>query len=227
MTVLLVLATFIIFILAGMALQRARAPKGVRVPAAAEVKAGINPSDVRIPKDVYFHPGHTWAMLQSPDFAWVGIDDFIQKLVDPISEIVPPEVGAEVKQGDSLVRIKLDSQELSIKAPISGRILGVNEDLIANLPPQKTDAITKQWVVNLKPTNLEEDLVRLSITAKAKEWLGGEIERLRDFFERQALRPQLAGQTLQDGGEPVHGALHSLDTDGLKQFEKEFLVGRQ
>lgn len=225
MTVILVVATFMIFILASVMIQRVRAPKPGLVSNSSEVRTGINPTDFRIPKDVYFHPGHTWAMLQSPDFVWVGMDDFIQKLADPINEIVTPEVGTEVNQGEPLVHIKFDSQELSLKAPISGRILGVNEGLLSSLPPSITDAITKQWVVNVKPTNLEKDLARLSMTAKAKEWLGREIERLGEFFEQQALRPQLAGQTLQDGGEPVHGALHALDTDGLSQFEKEFLIG--
>ncbi|UCH10093.1 MAG: glycine cleavage system protein H [Fidelibacterota bacterium] len=223
MTVILVVATFVIIIGVSLIIQRIRAPEREKVPTSCEVKAGITHTDFRLPKDAYFHPGHTWAMLQSSDFVWVGMDDFIQNLVDPISEVVPPDVGTEVVQGDPLASIKVDSMELSVAAPVSGKILGVNQKIMSSLPALKTDAITKQWIVNLKPTNLEKDLARLSVTGKAKEWLSREIERLKEFLETQALRPQLVGLTLQDGGEPVHGVLHSLDAEGLRQFEQEFL----
>ena len=39
---------------------------------------------LRIPKSVFFHPGHTWARLQDGDSLEVGIDDFVQKALGGI-----------------------------------------------------------------------------------------------------------------------------------------------
>ncbi|UCD37593.1 MAG: hypothetical protein JSW54_12315 [Fidelibacterota bacterium] len=223
MTVLLVLATFIALIAVSFAVRSLRASDSTRIPAAAAAKGGLNVADFRLPKGVFFHPGHTWAALQPEGNVKVGLDDFIQQLIRPIHEIIPPEIGTEVDQGAPLFTLQVDSQHLVIPAPISGRILSVNRDLLARLPLAERTNLTSQWVVNFQPGNLQEELTGLPIAAKAKEWLRREFERLVEFLESQSARPELAGQTLQDGGEPVLGVLHILDDEGIKQFENEFL----
>ena len=112
---------------------------------------------------------------------------------------------------------------IRLPAPIYGRVTSINQVLLDHLPLPGIEALNREWIIALEPSNLPEELADLTIATKAREWLSREIERLKEFLVIQAQRPELAGLTIQDRGEPVLGALRMLDSEGIKQFEDEFL----
>jgi hypothetical protein len=79
------------------------------------------------------------------------------------------------------------------------------------------------WLIRLKPTNWEQESVDLNSTTTAGEWLKGEVNRFRQFLDSQGERPTIATVTLADGGDPVMGVLQLLDSEGIQQFENDFL----
>ena len=223
MTVLLVIATFILLIMADYVIRRIRTPEYEIALEGKTVERGIGVADFRLPRGVFFHPGHAWAVLQPTGKVRVGVDDFVQMLIGSVHNIRPLPVGVRIQQGDPLLFLKVDSRDLSLPAPISGRVTSINQILLDHLPLPGIKALNREWIVALEPSNLPEELIGLTIAAKAREWLSREIERLKEFLVIQAQRPELAGLAIQDRGEPVPGALGMLDVEGIKQFENEFL----
>jgi hypothetical protein len=85
MTVLLVLFTFITFLTIDYFRTRHAAAEPAAINAAhnADVPR-LQPALVRgfeVPEHLRYHPGHTWALSESPSLVRVGMDDFASKLI--------------------------------------------------------------------------------------------------------------------------------------------------
>ena len=90
MTVILVLVTFVRFLLIDHFYSRKHAVVEPALPVAKrEAPPRLVPSLVggfQVPENLRFHPGHTWALSESPSLVRVGMDEFASKLagqVDP------------------------------------------------------------------------------------------------------------------------------------------------
>src|SRR5437660_9673591 len=93
MTVLLVLLTFVTFLLIDHfhsrkqvvvqpALQAAKHPASPRL--APSLVGGF-----QVPEKLRFHPGHTWALSESPSLVRIGMDEFASKLTGKVERIAP------------------------------------------------------------------------------------------------------------------------------------------
>jgi len=88
MTVILVLMMFATFLLIDHFYSRKHA---VVQPALQVAKREPMPRPVpslvggfQVPENLRFHPGHTWALSESPSLVRVGLDDFASKLAGTI-----------------------------------------------------------------------------------------------------------------------------------------------
>src|SRR5574337_656230 len=101
MTVLLVLAMFIIFLAIDYVQSRRRGtqpavqrkdqpvPGRRRLP---EFVAGFG-----LPSHLLYHPGHTWALAESPNLVRVGLDDFAARLMGKIASVILPPRGRWIR----------------------------------------------------------------------------------------------------------------------------------
>ena len=87
MTVLLVLATFAIFLTIDFFYSKAKHPVLQVAPAISKPKARQLPrprpslvGGFSVPDNLRYHPGHTWALSESPNLVRIGMDDFATKL---------------------------------------------------------------------------------------------------------------------------------------------------
>ena len=95
MTVILVLLTFVTFLLIDYFYSRKRVvvqpalaiPK--HVPQAQPVPAMVG--GFKVPENLRYHPGHTWALSESPNLVRVGMDDFASKLIGHLERIALPQ----------------------------------------------------------------------------------------------------------------------------------------
>ena len=89
MTVLLVLATFAIFLTIDFFYSKAKHPAIMVAPAmskatvAAQMKSSLV-GGFSVPDNLRYHPGHTWALSESPNLVRIGMDDFATKLAGNI-----------------------------------------------------------------------------------------------------------------------------------------------
>ncbi|MCL4539402.1 MAG: hypothetical protein M1378_07345 [Bacteroidetes bacterium] len=99
---------------------------------------------------------------------------------------------------------------MSFRAPISGKVVAFNDDLIHSPGVVRKEPYKGGWILLLEPTNLAADIKQLSIGNEAALWLKDEIKRFRNFITAQAEAfatagsPAPAGVTLMDGGTPVN-----------------------
>ena len=182
----------------------------------------------RIPRGMFFHPGHAWALPQPGGTIRVGIDDFLHRLTGPLDTILISEKGTRVTQGESLFHLKVGSRMLRIPAPVSGEVAVVRAKGFGDISNTARRSVKREWLVAMKPSSCEEELGQLTMAEQAAEWLKGEMERFREFLSAQSVRSAMAHATLADGGEPVIGVLGLLDDKGWEDFQKEFMAtGRE
>ena len=97
MTVILVLFTFVTFLLIDHFYSRKH---GVVQPALQMAKREAPPrlapglvGGFHIPENLRYHPGHTWALSESPSLVRVGMDEFASKLTGHVDSITLPQRG--------------------------------------------------------------------------------------------------------------------------------------
>src|SRR3972149_2631099 len=102
MTVILVLATFLAFIVLDYILSRRKAEQRVGARAAGATPPEPQPVYVEgflVPDNLRYHPGHAWLLPERKHLVRVGVDEFAAALAGPLTEIERPEPGHWVRQG--------------------------------------------------------------------------------------------------------------------------------
>jgi glycine cleavage system H lipoate-binding protein len=157
--------------------------------------------------------------------ARIGVDDFAQKVIGTIERIDIAPLGSEIKKGETLLKVKHGNRMLSIPSPISGKILTVNDSLLASPDRLHQDPYLAGWVAVIVPTNISADLRFLTIADEAAKWLRKEVSRFRDFIKAQSQIgvPVPAGVTMLDGGAPLSGVLEQFNENTWNAFQNEFL----
>src|SRR5579864_920801 len=100
MTVLLVLATFLVFIVLDYFMHRQREVATVAVvprtmPAASgrEYVGGF-----LVPENLSYHPGHSWLVRERKNVVRVGVDEFAAALMGKVDRITVPSPGQWLRQ---------------------------------------------------------------------------------------------------------------------------------
>ena len=225
MVALFVVATIIVFLVIEYFVQRAEKRKKAVAPA-NEVASKAR---FILPKDYFFGKGHVWVELLSGGSARLGLDDFVQKIVGRIDDVNFIPVNSDVAKGDKLFTLQQGQKTVSFRAPISGRVVSFNEELVNSPDVLRKKPYADGWVAIVEPSNLDE-IRSLPKGTDAAQWLREEIKRFRNFITEQVGRsglagvPSPAGVTLMDGGIPVEGAMEHSSSEVWQRFEKDFLT---
>jgi len=123
MIALLVALTFAVAILIDHLLLRRAIPIAAEEPKQQPARPRIAPAFVggfKVPDNLAYHPGHTWAAAEGPNRVRVGIDDFAAKLAGDVTKIDIPERGKWIRQGQTIIALHRDGKELDLVSPIEG-----------------------------------------------------------------------------------------------------------
>lgn len=171
-----------------------------------------------LPEALLFHPGHAWARFEGAT-AMVGMSDFAQKLVGAIQAIQVPAAGATVGQGEKGFSLKVDGVDVDMLSPVDGRVVAVNDKVLANPQLAKTDPYGEGWLFKVEAPRAEANAKHLLSLKAARRHLEDAWLELRGRLD-----PQL-GLAMQDGGAPVDGIAKSIDGSGwLAIVKKHFLT---
>lgn len=219
MTVLLILATFAIFLGIEYYLSQRRVAQPAVVAAAPaprlrpEIVAGF-----RLPENLRYHPGHTWALGESPQMVRIGLDDFAARLLGTAERIELPRRGQWVRQGQKVVTVQRDGAKAELVAPVEGMITEVNDALAANPALALADPYGDGWLVKLQSPDARLNFRNLLGGALARRWMEEAAQRL---FGRM---PQLAGAVAQDGGVAVSDLTVHLPEARWEELTREFFL---
>jgi len=104
------------------------------------------------PDDVKYHREHQWVRLDGKR-ASVGITDYAQEELGDIVYIELPEVGLEVTAEEDVTEIESTKTTAPLIAPVSGRIVEVNEELKDAPELMNEDPYGKAWLIKVKPSD--------------------------------------------------------------------------
>ena len=100
---------------------------------------------------------HEWA-LQEGNNVRVGISDFAQSELGDIAYVELPEIGTTVTKGEAVCSIDSLKSSSEIYAPVSGKIVEVNEKLRneENCEIINSDPLGEGWIFVIEMSNPDE-----------------------------------------------------------------------
>lgn len=108
------------------------------------------------PVDVRCSEKHEWARDEGDGRIRVGITDFAQNELGDIYFVDLPEIGREIAIGDVLGDLEASKSHEEIYAPVSGRVVEVNESLIEEPEKVNSDPYGEGWIALLEASEPEE-----------------------------------------------------------------------
>jgi len=167
----------------------------------------------------YFHPGHSWAMLEGTASATVGADDIARGFIGAPDSVEIAPRGATVRQGEPLAKLRRGTRTLTLVAPLSGVLMETNARLSDQPSLLKDSPFEKGWVARIAPANLALEIHNLLSGSLADKWREGVRAQIASWFT-----PKL-GLVLQDGGQMVDNFSELLnDKDWEELAGSLFLV---
>jgi glycine cleavage system H protein len=182
MTVILILGTFLVFILIDFFFHRktTKPVSTVETPSAAPaLLSAASIEGIMVPDQLRYHSGHTWLTNERPELARVGADALVAKTFDHIDRIEIPKPGRWVRQGQKAFTVWCGDQHLDIVSPAEGEITEVNSDLVSQPSLMLQDPYGRGWMVKVNmpdPELVERNLLPRNIV---RTWMREEIRQVR------------------------------------------------
>jgi glycine cleavage system H lipoate-binding protein len=171
-----------------------------------------------LPKEFYYHQGHTWVKPMEGDVVAIGLDDFSQKLVGKIEGVKIPSVGAFLKQGEKGLSVIANSTPIDLLAPVDGEVTAVNQAIQEAPDKINRDPYGEGWLVKVKAPRFRANRSGLFYGELAKMWLDEVRNRLM-----ARVSPAL-GTVALDAGPAVFGIAERVAGEKWNELVKEFLL---
>ena len=105
--------------------------------------------------ETYFTKEHEWVKIKD-GIASVGISDFAAHQLGDITFVELPAVGKSVRQFEQFAAIESVKAASDIYAPLSGKIVKVNELLEVSPEIVNDSPEDAAWIAWIEPSNLDE-----------------------------------------------------------------------
>ena len=222
MTVLLVLLTFLTFLLIDY--FSSRKPVAIRAAAMASdrsVQPRLSPSLVggfAVPEKLRYHPGHTWALGESPTLVRIGMDEFASKLTGKLERIALPQRGKWIRQGQKIWTLYRNGVAVDMVSPIEGSIVDINEAAMSDPEVARKDPYGEGWLVTVQSPDAKTNFRNLLGGAMARWWTEESASRL------QRRMPMALGALAQDGGVAMDDLADQMPDENWQTLTKEFFL---
>ena len=107
------------------------------------------------PADNKYTKDHEWVRLEG-DTALVGITDYAQSELGDVVFVDLPEVGTQVKQGETFGVVESVKAASDLFAPVSGEVLEVNTALQDAPELVNQEPYAGGWMLKVRPSDLGE-----------------------------------------------------------------------
>jgi len=225
MTVLLVLATFVLFLTIDYFYSKRLAVRPVLqvAPELQPVQRAVRPqpsivSGFEVPEHLRFHPGHTWALSESPKLVRVGLDDFAARLVGKIEKIALPQRGQWIRQGQKIWTLQRDGSKAEMVSPVEGVVTDINEIAAHDPELARRDPYGEGWLVTVESPDAKLNFRNLLSGDLARWWMEEAATRLRKHM------PMATGALAQDGGVAVYDLTTYLHDQDWTEVTREFFL---
>ena len=114
---------------------------------------------MNLPADLKYTKQHEWTRIEG-NIATIGVTDFAQSELGDIAWLEMPEVGDETKIGETFGTIEAVKTVEDLYAPISGKIIEINSELLDSPELVNDDPYGRGWIVKLEISD-EAEIAKL------------------------------------------------------------------
>jgi glycine cleavage system H lipoate-binding protein len=221
MTVILVLATLLAFVLLDYLLSRRKAVQ----PELAQPRRPVSPllqadyvEGFLVPGQLRYHPGHSWLLPERRHLVRVGVDEFAATLMGPIERMELPTPGHWIRQGQKAWSFYRKGEKTAMVSPIEGEVVEINPEVVNDPSLLRKDPYGRGWLMSVFVPDEEGTARNLLPAGLVRNWMREAVERL---YARQ---PQLAGAVAADGGRPADDLFAALPDASWKELTGEFFL---
>ncbi|MGV3466677.1 MAG: glycine cleavage system protein GcvH [Heyndrickxia sp.] len=108
-----------------------------------------------LPSELRYSEEHEWVKDEGGNVR-IGITDFAQSELGDIVFVELPEVGTEVQVNEPFGSVESVKTVSELYAPISGKVVAVNEELNDSPEFVNESPYEKAWMILVEPSNKEE-----------------------------------------------------------------------
>ncbi|AXN41723.1 MULTISPECIES: glycine cleavage system protein GcvH [Peribacillus] len=107
------------------------------------------------PKELRYTKEHEWVKTEDGTVR-IGITAFAQSELGDIVFVELPEIGAELKADEPFGSVESVKTVSELYAPISGKVVEVNEELNDNPEFVNESPFEKAWMIVIEPSNISD-----------------------------------------------------------------------
>ncbi|MDF0727465.1 glycine cleavage system protein GcvH [Cytobacillus sp. S13-E01] len=107
------------------------------------------------PKELRYSEEHEWVKVEGNQVR-IGITDFAQSELGDIVFVELPEVGDEISADEPFGSVESVKTVSELYAPISGKVVAINEDLDDSPEFVNESPYEKAWMIVVEPTDASE-----------------------------------------------------------------------
>jgi len=189
------------------------------------MKSIFGEKTVQAPGGLFFDKSHTWIFMEKDGDVRIGVDDFLQHVIGPITRVKMKNPGDIIKKGEPFLSLIQYGKKLEIQSPISGTIKEHNIRLESASSLINNSPYLSGWVYVMESVNWLNEIKYFFMGETYKNWIKNEFLRLKDFFstihkleENSHLRP-----IMQDGGELNSSLMEELGPEVWEEFQTRFI----
>lgn len=109
-----------------------------------------------IPSHLHYTESHEWVSSEDDNSARIGISDHAQEALGDLVYVELPAVGDEISQGDPCAVVESVKAATDIYAPVSGKVIAINEELDTDPAIINTDPYAEGWLFQLELSDRDE-----------------------------------------------------------------------
>lgn len=105
---------------------------------------------MNVPDNLKYTASHEWVRTESDGSVTIGITDFAQDALGDLVFIEMPDVGRQLKAGESCAVVESVKAASDVYAPVAGEVTAVN-DALKDAPEQLNADAFSAWLWKMKP----------------------------------------------------------------------------
>ena len=122
-----------------------------------------------LPEDLFYNVDtNVWVRREADGTIIVGMTSYACSLAGEMVAYLPKKVGVEVERNKSLASIESGKWVGSIKAPVSGVIIAINDAAAVRPAIINADPYGKGWAVKMRPADWDTEAAGLISGAEAR-----------------------------------------------------------
>lgn len=135
-------------------------------------------NELVIPGGVFISKSHVWAALTQEGKVKIGVDDFVTKVISVIDGIEFPNLGMNVKAGQTLFNLNVGAKKIPFTSPLSGKVIKINDNLKNEVELLQETSYGENWICLLEAENLDVELKELKIGKSAISMFESDLDLL-------------------------------------------------